>query len=161
MRLEDYVRLFRRYLRSHGYHITQTRERIAAETFRMPEHFDAATLLTRLRERGLRVGAATVYRTLELLSEAGLVRRFSFQGRTWYEASLGRPHHEHLLCTRCGRVVEFSDAALEERLMEVVEAQAFLHQSHQVLVYGLCPACRGREAGGDGEGVKGAEGAKG
>ncbi len=146
MQLEDFVRLFRRYLRSHGYHITQTRERIAAETFLMPGHFDATTLLTHLRGRGLRIGAATVYRTLELLTEAGLVRRFSFQGRTWYEASLGRPHHEHFLCTRCGQVVEFSDAALEERLMEVVEERGFLHQSHQVLVYGLCPACRSASA---------------
>jgi Fur family ferric uptake transcriptional regulator len=139
MHLEDYVHLFRKYLRSRSLHITQARERIAAEVFQMPGHFDATDLWGRLR--GNRIAAATIYRTLELLAEAGLVRRWMVRDRMCYEESLSRPHHEHLMCRQCGRVLEFSDRILEERLAEVVEAHGFRHQAHQVLISGLCPDC--------------------
>ncbi len=140
MQPEEFVDLFRKYLKSRGLHITQTRERIAWEAFQIPGHFDVPTLWAKFQ--GGQIAPATIYRTLELLSQAGLVRKLLFHERACYEASLGRPHHEHLICTRCGQVLEFSDGALEQRLAEIVEAHQFRPQSHQVIVSGLCSSCQ-------------------
>jgi len=140
MQVEDFVGLFRQYLKSRGLHITRARERIAEEVFQIPGHFEAADLWAKLR--GDQIAPATVYRTLELLVEAGLVRKLALGDRASYEASLGRPHHEHLICSRCHRVVEFSDGPLEERLAEIVEEREFHHLSHQVVILGICPACQ-------------------
>lgn len=140
MQQEDFVQLFRKYLRSRALHITHARERIAQEVFQMPGHFAVPDLWLKLQHE--RIAPATIYRTLELLTEAGLVRRLLVKDRTCYEDNLGRPHHEHLVCSQCGQVVEFSDRILEERLAEIVEHHRFRHQAHQVLISGLCPACQ-------------------
>lgn len=142
MQPEDFVALFRKYLKSQGLNVTQARERVAAEVFQTPGHLDIAALWLKLRGGENPIGQATLYRTLELLAQAGLVRRLLFPDRACYEASLGRPHHEHLVCSRCGQVIEFSDGPLEQRLAELVEAYEFQHQSHQLMIWGLCPACQ-------------------
>ncbi len=141
MEEREFLELFRRYLRSRGLYDTRARERIAAALFRLPGHVDAAALGYRLRQEGVPAAPATVYRTLELLVQAGLARKFVWDDRALYEAALGRPHHEHLLCTQCGRIVEFHDAPLEERIAEVYEEQGFRPASHQVLLFGICPRC--------------------
>ena len=141
MQAQDYVELFRRYLKSQGQHVTRARERVAAALFQLPGHVDAAALGHHLRQEGRPAAPATVYRTLELLVQAGLARKFVWNDRTLYEAALGRPHHEHLLCTQCGRISEFHDAPLEERIAEVYEERGFRPTSHQVLLFGVCPEC--------------------
>ncbi len=143
MEVQDFLELFRKYLRTRGLYDTRARERVAAALFRSPGHVDAATLGHRLRQEGSPAAPATVYRTLELLVQAGLARKFVWNDRTLYEAALGRPHHEHLLCTRCGRIAEFHDAPLEERIAEVYEERGFRPTSHQVLLFGICPECSG------------------
>lgn len=140
MQQEEFVQLFRKYLRSRSFHITHARERIAQEVFQISSHFDVSDLWAKLQPE--RIAPATIYRTLELLREAGLVRKLLVKDRTCYEENLGRPHHEHLVCSQCGQVVEFSDRILEERLVELVETHGFRHQTHQVLISGLCPACQ-------------------
>lgn len=140
----DFVELFRKYLKSRRLHITQARMRIAEEVSQALGHFDAASLWAKLRED--RIAPSTIYRTLELLVEAGLVRRLVFDDQISYEAGLVRPHHEHLICNRCGLVVEFKDGPLEERLAEIVESRGFHQLSHQVIISGICPSCRGSEA---------------
>jgi Fur family ferric uptake transcriptional regulator len=145
MQAEQFVDLFRKYLRSRGLHITKARELIAKEAFQTPGHFDASTLWAKLRDE--RIAAATIYRTLELLTQAGLVRKLLFNDQACYEANLGRPHHEHLVCQGCARVVEFSDPLLEERLAEIVETHGFRPHSHQVMISGLCPACQHQTSG--------------
>jgi Fur family ferric uptake transcriptional regulator len=140
MESQEFISLFRTYLKSRGLHVTRARERIAREVFSLGGHFDASTLWARLQPA--RIASATIYRTLDLLVEAGLVRRWMLYDRACYEASLGKAHHEHMVCTRCGRVVEFGDAALEERLAEIIERLGFRHERHQVVVYGVCPACQ-------------------
>jgi len=141
MQVQEYVELFRRYLKSRGQNVTRARERVAAALFQLPGHVDAATLGHHLRQEGMPAAPATVYRTLELLVQAGLARKFVWDDRTLYEAALGRPHHEHLLCTQCGRIAEFHDAPLEERIAEIYEEQGFRPGSHQVLLFGVCPEC--------------------
>lgn len=137
----DPQELLRHYLQAHQLNVTRARERIAAAVFSWVGHFDAAQLWAKLSAE--RIAPATVYRTLELLVEAGLVRQLRLNAkRAEYEALLGHHHHDHLICVRCGRLAEFSDPHLEERLAESMAELGYLPHSHDLTLYGLCAACR-------------------
>ena len=98
--------------------------------------------------RGERVGLATIYRTLEVLVESGLVRAHDFgEGFKRYEPKAQQAGHEHLICIRCGRVVEFQNERLERMLPIIADEHAFQHQQHRVEIHGVCPDCRRRDLG--------------
>jgi Fur family ferric uptake transcriptional regulator len=138
---QDPQELWRRYLKAKGLNVTRARQQILAEVTNWPAHFDAAQLWMKLS--AARIAPATIYRTLDLLVEAGLVRKLQLNpNRAQYEALLGHRHHDHLVCTRCGAVSEFSDGRLEERLAELPEELGHLSQRHELTIYGLCPTCR-------------------
>ncbi len=137
----DPKELLRHYLQAHRLSVTRARERIAAEVFSWAGHFDAAQLWAKLSAE--RIAPATIYRTLELLVEAGLVRKLQLSAkRAEYEALLGHQHHDHLVCVRCGALAEFSDRRLEERLAELIDELGYLPQRHELTIYGLCVTCR-------------------
>jgi Fe2+ or Zn2+ uptake regulation protein len=94
------------------------------------------------------VGRATVYRTLKLLAEHGLLCRVVLEdGDVRYRLGDGT-HHHHVICETCGRVDAFSQRALEEALARVQRVAGYLVEAHRVELYGLCPSCRsGREVG--------------
>ena len=101
-----------------------------------------------LKQRGERVGTATVYRTLDLLVESGLVRAHDFgEGFKRYEPMAAQADHEHLICQRCGRVVEFANERLERMLPILADEHGFQHQRHRLEIYGVCRECRQRELG--------------
>ena len=88
-------------------------------------------------------GTATVYRTLEVLVRSGLVVERDFgEGFKRYEAARGIPHHEHLICSVCGRVTEFRDERLERMTTLLADAHDFSRQRHRLVIYGLCGDCR-------------------
>jgi Fur family transcriptional regulator, ferric uptake regulator len=90
-----------------------------------------------------------VYRTLEVLVESGLVRANDFgEGFKRYEPMPAQAHHEHLICERCGRVVEFQNERLERMLPIIADEHAFQHERHRVEIYGVCRECRQRELAG-------------
>ncbi len=132
--------LFKSYLQSHGQHVTRARIKIASEVFQIHEHFDASGLWKRLSAE--RIAQATIYRTLDLLCQAGLVRKMELEGRAIFEVVLGRPRHEHLICIRCQAITEFQDALLEERFFSKTEELHYQPVSHQLLLLGVCPACQ-------------------
>ncbi|MBP7726783.1 MAG: transcriptional repressor [Candidatus Bipolaricaulis sp.] len=135
------VNMFETFLRRRGLHVTRSRRAVVEAVFALPAHFEAADLWAALR--GVVSSAATVYRTLELLEEAGLVRRVSFgEAHAHYEHVLGREDHGHLVCRRCGRVVEFSDPALKKVVTEAAARHEFTLAEVVVQGYGVCPACR-------------------
>lgn len=135
------VDLFEAFLRRQGLHTTQPRRAVVEAVFSLPAHFEAAELWAALR--GTVSSAATVYRTLELLEQAGLVRRVSFgEAHAHYEHILGREDHGHLVCRRCGRVVEFSDPGLKKVVARAAQQHGFALAEAVVQGYGLCPTCR-------------------
>lgn len=145
MEHEDALTLFRRYLKSKGKSATRPRERIAAAVFAANGHFSVAELWQRLQPE--RVSLATIYRTLELLEEAGLVRKISLgSDLACFEPLLGRRPHGHLFCTNCRQLIEFSDSVIEERLAEAVERHGFQQRSVHVQVFGLCQKCRNEQS---------------
>ena len=96
-----------------------------------------------LRERGRRVGMASVYRTLELLSAHRLVRRVEVAGVASFEVMLASgEHHHHLVCERCGAMVPFEDDELERALAVVQRRLGVPGAEHEVIIHARCPACR-------------------
>ncbi len=134
---------FRRFLRDHGLPTTAQRLAIADVVLGTERHLSAEEVAHLLRTGGQRAGTATVYRTLEVLVRSGLVVERDFgEGFKRYEASRGIPHHEHLLCSVCGRVTEFRDERLERMTTLLAEAHDFSRQRHRLVIYGLCGECR-------------------
>lgn len=137
---------FRRYLREHNLPVTTQRELVADVIFSTPGHLSADDIERALRERGAHVGKATVYRTLDLLAESGMITTRDFgEGFRRYERSPGRQHHEHLICIRCGKVIEFVNERLERMKALIAEEYGFRHHHHRLEIFGTCPECQQRD----------------
>jgi Fur family ferric uptake transcriptional regulator len=88
------------------------------------------------------IGLATVYRVLTQFEQAGILLRSQFDGgKAVFELNDG-DHHDHLICTNCGRVVEFSDPEIEKRQQRVAKDNGFALESHHMMLYGICPKCQ-------------------
>ena len=139
---------FRRHLREHHQPITRQRDLVAQIVFHSHDHLSVEGIRRQLTERGERVGLATVYRTLDLLVESGLVRAHEFgEGFQRFEPQAAQADHEHLICEQCGKVVEFANERLERKLPVLADEQGFQHRRHRVEIYGVCRTCRQRELG--------------
>jgi Fur family ferric uptake transcriptional regulator len=145
MQGDNPIQLFKRYLKAKGLNVTRSRERILEEVFKTHEHFDATELWARLRDTT--ISLSTIYRTLGLLVDSGLVREVDLgDAHIHYEHIFGRRHHEHLICVGCGKVLEFFDRALEEKVLEMAERFDFQHHSHNLQIFGLCQDCQKKGA---------------
>ncbi len=135
--------VFRAFLRDRGLKYTSERANILGAVMRRNEHFEAEELLRQLWQEGRRVGKATVYRTLKLLVECGIVRETQFRNKqVHYEHSHGQDPHDHMLCRHCGRIIEF-DAREVVRLRSRIAAEAKFHPlSHRFAILGVCAACQ-------------------
>lgn len=131
------------WLKQRGLRTTRERRIILSHAFEHFGHFEAGDLLESLRRHGQRISRATVYRTIAQLVETGLLRRHdTADRRTFYEPCFGREHHEHMLCVRCGRILEFVQHEIERLQDEVCRAHGFRPLSHTLQIRGVCEACR-------------------
>lgn len=139
-----FVHLFRRYLRDQGLPVTQQRESIAEVVFGSPDHLSVDEIEAVLRQRGERIGKATIYRTLEMLVRSGLVAEHDFgEGFKRYEHLFGQmPMHEHLVCTECGKVTEIKSQELIRVQEEITKEHNFRPARYRLEVYGLCADCQ-------------------
>ncbi len=109
------------------------------------KHLSAEDVYKALLESDQEVGLATVYRVLTQFETAGLVLRHHFEGgHSIFELTPG-DHHDHIVCTGCGKVEEFFDEIIEERQDRIAEKLGFKLTDHSMYLYGICPDCRGRE----------------
>ncbi len=135
--------LWKSYLEDNHLNTTQQREVIVDYFLRSQDHVSIDELLVRVRKRNKRVGYATVYRTLKLLVESGLAHQRQFgDGQARYEV-VG-DHHDHLICMKCGLILEFEDDEIE-RLQEKIAARlgGFTVLRHRHELYGLCAKAAG------------------
>lgn len=140
------VERFRRHLRERRLPVTRQRLAVAQGIFRSADHPSVEELERRVRASGAQVGIATLYRTLEVLVQSGLVREHDFgEGFKRYEPAASAPAHDHLICERCGRVEEFANDRLERLLRMTADEHHFLYRRHRVDVHALCTECRGRD----------------
>jgi Fur family transcriptional regulator, ferric uptake regulator len=142
--MTPYIQLFRRYLRDQGLPVTQQREVVADVIFNSPEHLSIEDIEMALRQRGERIGKATIYRTMEILVRSGLVEEHDFgEGFKRYEHLFGtQPIHEHLICTNCSKVVEFQSPEVLRIREEAASLHGFHPVRHRLEVYGLCADCQ-------------------
>ncbi len=110
-------------------------------------HFTANDLIEDARSRAVSVGRATVFRTLDLLTDQGSLERLDLpSGEHAYVACAPRQHHHHVICSRCGASVEVVDSGLQDVVHEIGSLSGYRIDSHRLELYGLCPACQ-RETG--------------
>jgi Fur family ferric uptake transcriptional regulator len=124
--------------------VRPTRQRVRVLTELMGERDDvtAQELHDRLRSGGEKLGLATVYRTLGLLAEAGVIDSLSHRPGELCYRWCGQGHHHHLVCSSCHRVVELADCELDPWLERISRAHGFVTTGHRLEVSGLCAACR-------------------
>lgn len=134
---------FTQFLRKNGHNVTQARSLIAKAALAMDRHFEAADLWAKLKKEHP-VSVSTVYRTLNLLVQAGLLRVTDLGDPHAHYEVAGETHHEHLVCTQCGQVVEVEDEKLLAAIGRVAHAYGFHTQGHSLRIFGLCPHCRER-----------------
>lgn len=149
MTASEELEIVEKYMRERGYRWTSQRKLIAEVVFGTHDHFNAEQLLDMCRHVDHQVSRATVYRTLSMLEEAGFVEALDTgEGGKRFEHVLGHPHHDHMICQICGKILEFRDAELEARKEEVARSQGFKLLSHSLKLIVECvdPACQGRAA---------------
>ena len=134
---------FQDYLQQQGLKLTAERTALLREIFSTHYHFEADELLFKMKEKNVKISRATVYRTLELLVKSGMVRRVHLgEDHYHYEHVTGNSHHDHLICTACGGVIEFHDEVLEQRQREICEKKKFTPTFHNLQILGVCDSCR-------------------
>lgn len=134
---------FRDYLSGRGLKFTKERMAIVAEIFSTQGHFEPEHLYFRIRGSGIKASRASVYRTLNLLIESGLVERISRTEKgNVYELTFGHKHHDHMVCTDCGEVIEFYSENLEALQNEICLNHNFDGISHTLEIRGQCKKCK-------------------
>lgn len=138
------VERFVGYLREHNLPVTAQRLAIADVLLTSDRHLSAEEVAVELAERGRKVGTATVYRAIDTLVQSGLLVERDFgEGFRRFEPARDVPHHEHLVCTQCGKVEEFRDERLERMTTIVAESRGFARQRHRLVIHGVCRECQG------------------
>jgi Fur family ferric uptake transcriptional regulator len=131
------------YMSQKGMKLTKQRRLIVKEFFQLDEHLSAEDLYRKVRQIDHSIGQATVYRTLNLLREAGLARELRFGNDvTIFEPLTDSTHHDHLVCERCGKTVAVLDEIIEQLQNRLAEQHNFKLTSHRMYLYGICPDCR-------------------
>ena len=145
--LEHFRALLHEHMEKRGLRSTDQRRLIVETFFKVPNHISIEELLAEVRQQDKRVGYATVYRTLKLLTECGVAfeRKFG-DGLTRYELADESSHHDHLICVDCGRIVEFEEPKIEELQEKIASRHGFLLKSHKHEMYGSCPDCQAKAA---------------
>lgn len=149
---EDVLRDLRDRLSAHmernGLRSTAQRRLVTEVFFQAAGHLSIEDLLERVRSDDPKVGYATVYRTLKLLKECDLAYERNFgDGVSRYEVAVAHEHHDHLICTECGRIEEFEDHAVEKLQDELAARHGFKLQRHKHELYGTCPECLAKAQG--------------
>lgn len=135
--------IFLKHVQKYGLRRTGQRDLILEVFLRTSEHLSSEDLYDLVKKQDPSVGQTTVYRTLKLLTEAGLAREVRFgDGRTHYEHHYNREHHDHMICTECGKVVEFFSEELEAMQDEIAAKYNFILTQHSMRLLGLCEDCQ-------------------
>ena len=141
--MTDRLTVFTTVLQEHGFRLTASRQAILATLVASDGHVSADELADLVHQGAPGVGRMTVYRTLELLSDLGLIRPVYQGSAAAHYILMDEGHHHHLVCSRCHKVVEFNQCVLREIEQAVSSHYEFEIQGHLLEIFGLCPDCHG------------------
>jgi len=131
------------FIHSRNLRWTQQRQQIVDIFLAARQHLTCEELFERVRKRQPGIGYATVSRTLHLLVDAGVCTTFDIgDGTMRYETAADHSHHDHLVCTWCGKFVEIYSPELEALQARLVKQHGFSEEYHKLQIFGLCPQCR-------------------
>ena len=130
-------------LKEKGLKLTAQRKQLLQRALLHHRHFSAEDLYESLRKKRAGISRATVYRTLKILASHNVLDIHDFdRGYRLYESRLGRHHHDHLVCLKCGRITEFENSRIEAEQEKVGRHYRFKILSHSHKIYGVCQRCR-------------------
>lgn len=139
--------VFLEHIQKAGLRRTGQRDLIMEIFLRTEEHLTSEDLYWLVQKEDPTVGNTTVYRTLKLLTEAGLAREVRFgDNRTYYEHHYNHQHHDHMICTECGKVIEFFSADIEDLQDQMAEKFGFRPTHHSLRLWGVCDECQKQES---------------
>ncbi len=135
---------FKRYLKKNNMKITQSRLDLIDLLASYGKHFEVEELVNWVSSKtDRRVSRSTIYRTIKLLQEFGAIKEVIKQNnRTIYEFVVGKPHHDHLVCVECGKIIEFVNEDIENLQDEVCREYEFEPINHRLEIFGICADCR-------------------
>src|SRR6478609_364913 len=136
------------HLQRAGLRRTSQRDLILETFLRTEDHLTSEDLYQLIKRSDPTVGHTTVYRTLKLLTEAGLAREVRFgDNKTYYEHHFNHQHHDHMICTECGKVIEFFSADIEDLQDQMADKFGFRPTHHSLRMWGVCQECQHAESG--------------
>ncbi len=141
--MRDELTIFKDYLKQKNLRWTPQRKTVLEVLLKLKGHIEIEELHGAIRVVDPSMGIATVYRTIHLLTECGLVREnVTLSGRKTYEQQYRRGHHDHLICIRCNKIVEFEHPLIEQFQLEACRAQGFIMETPRMELFGICSNCR-------------------
>ena len=136
-------KIFNKYLKEKKLIFTKERKAILDEVLTYKKHFDSEELFIRMHKKSSKVSRASVYRTLSLLLESGIIERVeNIEKQSKYELKIGKKHHDHMLCLSCGKIIEFYSDDLEKLQDEICLKEGFESKNHKLEILGYCRDCR-------------------
>ena len=131
------------FIRSKNLRRSDQRQQILDVFLKTERHLTAEDLYNIVKKKNPSIGYATIYRSLKLFSEAGLCRELQVDdGTTRYEHLYNHKHHDHLICTKCGKFVEIESPEIEALQDQLAKKNGFELIKHRLELYGLCSACK-------------------
>ncbi len=143
MKSTDFTLLrFEGVLLRKGLKCTSERKLIYQEVSRLRGHFDSDGLYEQFKKKRLRVSRATIFRTLPILLESGLIQKAAGSGKQeYFESTFGSGHHDHLICTECGTIIEFCSEEIEQWQERICREHGFELSFHEQRLFGKCKKC--------------------
>ena len=143
MTKQELLSKFRDILRREGLKYTAQRVAVLEELLKDQGHRECEDIYLSLRQNGSNVSRATVYRTMNILVKNGYARKMEIgDGCSRYERKVGIPHHDHLICSSCGIILEFIDQDIEDLQNKIAKRYHFKLQRHIHQLFGICKQCQ-------------------
>ena len=134
--------IFKDFLHHLNLRWTPQRKLILEVFLQLEGHIPIEDLHKRIHQQDPTIGIATLYRTMKLLVDAGLADIHTFNDKTTYERLYQVKHHDHLICTNCGKMVEFEHPLIEKYQLDICERHDFTLKSHRMELFGICRECQ-------------------
>ncbi len=143
MSFEKESELLSNYIKSRNLKHSEQRQIILDAFLKTERHLTAEELYEIVKKKNSNIGQATIYRAMKLFSDAGLCRELKVEdGVTRYEHLFNHEHHDHLICTECGKIVEILSPEIEEEQDRIAKKNGFVLEKHRFELYGVCRDCR-------------------